>query len=160
MRTLVDFLYIASKIHLMEISQFSDYALRVLIYAGLQGERCSVPEIAKTHDISHHHLVKVVHHLAKAGFLDTFRGRGGGIQLAKPPATFTVADVLRSTENLALVECLPPREGACCLSGCCVLKGAILKARHAFLTVLDGYSLKDLLLPRGALREALAMSPE
>ncbi len=144
----------------MEISQFSDYALRVLIFSGLEAERCSVPEIAKAHNISHHHLVKVVHHLAKAGFLQTFRGRGGGFQLAKDPGTFTVAEVLRSTENLALVECLPPREGTCCLSGCCVLKGAIVKARHAFLAVLDGYTLKDLLLPRSALREALALSPE
>ena len=143
----------------MEISQFSDYALRVLIYTGLSTDRCSVPEIAKAHSISHHHLVKVVHHLAKAGYLETFRGRGGGFQLAKTPEMFTIADILRSTENLALVECLPPREGTCCLSGCCVLKGALLKARHAFLAVLDEYTLEDLLQPQSALRTALALSP-
>lgn len=144
----------------MEISQFSDYALRVLIFTGLENRRCNVPEIAAAHAISHHHLVKVVHHLAKAGFLETFRGRGGGIQLAQEPEAFTVGDVLRSTENLALVECFPPREGTCCLSGCCVLKGALLKARHAFLTVLDGYTLKDLLVPQSALREALSLAPK
>ena len=142
----------------MELSQFSDYALRVLIYTGLRDERSTVAEIAQTYGISQHHLVKVVHHLAKAEYLTTFRGRGGGFTLGKAANAVTVAEVLRSTENLALVECLPPREGGCCLTGCCRLKTALLQARKAFLDVLEGYTLADLLEPRNALREALALA--
>ena len=70
----------------MELSQFTDYSLRVLIFAGLSDRLVSVPEIAETYQISQHHLVKVVHHLSKHGFLDTFRGRGGGFRLAKGPS--------------------------------------------------------------------------
>lgn len=142
----------------MELSQFSDYSLRVLIYTALCEKRTSVPEIAEAFQVSQHHLVKVVHRLSREGFLKTFRGRGGGIVLAREPETFTVADVLRRTENLALVECLPPREGSCCLSACCGLKGALLKARQAFLDVLDSYTLADLLSPHHHLRTALQLS--
>ena len=142
----------------MELSQFTDYSLRVLIFAGLSDRLVSVPEIAETHQISQHHLVKVVHHLSKHGFLDTFRGRGGGFRLAKGPSTFTISDVVRSTENLALVECLSSGGGQCCLAGCCTLKTALVKARQAFLEVLDGYTIADLLLPRSALRQALSLN--
>lgn len=141
----------------MELSQFSDYSLRVLIYAGLSKELVSVPQIARAYGISQHHLVKIVHHLARQGFLETYRGRGGGFRLAKAAQDVTVADVLRSTENLALVECLSPRNGACCLSGCCTLKSALIKARQAFLDVLQGYTIADLLNPDRGLRAALQL---
>lgn len=141
----------------MELSQFSDYSLRVLIFAGLSEGLVSVPQIASSYGISQHHLVKVVHHLSTEGFLKTFRGRGGGFRLARPADTFTVADLLRSTENLALVECLAPRQGTCCLASCCTLKGALLKARQAFLDVLEGYTIADLLVPQSRLRSALQL---
>ncbi len=147
-----------SKMQLMELSQFSDYSLRVLIYTGLSDGRATAAQIAQAYAISQHHLVKVVHHLAKEGFLQTYRGRGGGFRLAKAPHEVTVAEIIQSTENLALVECLPPREGDCCLTGCCTLKGALVKARQAFLDVLRGYTLADLLAPRTRLRDALKLA--
>lgn len=141
----------------MELSQFSDFALRLMIYTGLREGLVSVSQIASAYGISQHHLVKVAHHLSSEGFLKTCRGRGGGVQLARPAEEITVGEVIRSTENLGLVECLPPRTGHCRLAGCCTLKGALLKAGQAFLDVLDAYTIADLLAPRSRLLAALEL---
>ncbi len=146
------------KMQVMELSQFSDYALRVLIYSGLnQGQLSSVAKIAEVFEISQHHLVKVVHQLAKHGYLKTYRGRGGGFELALPAHEIVVGEVLRKTEHFGLAECLPPRQGTCCLAPACQLKAALIKAREAFLDVLDGYTVKDLLRPNQKLRQSLAL---
>lgn len=142
----------------MELSQFSDYSLRVLIYVGLRTERSSVKEIAEAYQISQNHLVKVVHNLAKLGFIETTRGRGGGILLARDPAKIGVGEVIRKTENFGLVECLPPRQGNCCLVSACVLKRVLATARNAFLAELDRHTLADLLGPKAKLQQLLAIS--
>jgi Rrf2 family nitric oxide-sensitive transcriptional repressor len=145
----------------MELSQFSDFALRTLIYVGLRdtAERTSVREIAEAYQISRNHLVKVVHHLAKIGVVETTRGRGGGIQLAHDPAEINIGKVLRKTEIFGLVECMPPREGTCCIAPVCVLKTALAKAKTAFLNELDRYTLADLIRPRSKLQQLLAHPP-
>lgn len=142
----------------MELSQFSDYALRTLIFLALrdEDERSSVREIAEAYRISQNHLVKVVHHLAKAGFLETTRGRGGGIRLARDPEEINVGEVIRKTESFGLVECLPPREGSCCIAPACELKRVLAKAKTAFLNELDQHTLASLSGPKAKLRQLLA----
>lgn len=145
----------------MELSHFTDYSLRVLIYATVrQPEKITLAELAKVYRISHHHLVKVVHHLGKLGYLENKRGRNGGIYLGKNPDQVSVGDVVRRTEtHLNLVECFSAKNNACRLSPACRLMGAFIEARDAFFSVLDSYTLADvasnkksilhLLRPRG-----------
>lgn len=138
----------------MRLKSYTDYALRVLMHLAAKPDRLSsIAEIARTYRISHNHLMKVVHDLRKEGFLDAVRGRSGGVRLARPAAEITVGDVVRHTEaGFDLVDC-----GSCVIAPACALTAALHEARSAFMTVLDGYSLADLVEDRKAgLRELLA----
>ncbi|WP_019459254.1 Rrf2 family transcriptional regulator, partial [Roseomonas sp. B5] len=80
----------------MRLTLHSDYALRTLIFLGLRPQRLvSIAEIAKAYRISENHLTKVVHRLGQAGFVETLRGRGGGLRLARPPEEIRIGDVVR-----------------------------------------------------------------
>ncbi len=129
----------------MQLSRQSDLALRVLMYtAERPGESVTIAEIAAFHRISKNHLMVVVNRLARAGYLETARGRGGGLKLARPAAEVGVGQVLRDTESgFALVECLG--EGNTCrIARGCRLKGALREALEQFFAVLDAYTLADL----------------
>jgi Rrf2 family nitric oxide-sensitive transcriptional repressor len=142
----------------MRLTVHTDYALRTLLYLGVRGERLgSIRAIATAYDISENHLTKVVHRLGRSGFIDTVRGRGGGIRLARPPAAIRIGDVVRRTEeDMALVECLGPAN-ACRITADCRLRGALSEALRAFLAVLDGYTLADLLGAPEALADRLGL---
>lgn len=130
----------------MQLTQFTDYSLRVLIHlARLPAPgMATVPEIADHHRISRNHLVKVVHNLAQHGLVMTTRGKGGGIQLARPAHTIGVGDVVRLTEpHMDLVECFDPKTSQCRIVRGCFLKAALHEARRAFMAVLDKYTLAD-----------------
>lgn len=113
----------------------------------------SIGEIARTYRISHNHLMKVVHDLRKQGFLDSVRGRSGGIRLARPASDISVGEVVRHTEaGFDLVDC-----ESCVIAPACALTAALHKARRAFMDVLDSYSLASLVDDRNSgLRELLA----
>jgi len=141
----------------MELSRFTDYSLRTLLYAGMHaGRTITVSEVATAYGISENHLVKIIHNLGKLGYLKTKRGRSGGFQLAKPPAEINVGAVVRTTESLALVECLGEDGGNCPIVRACILKRVIAEARDAFLETFDRYTLQDLLKNRTALLQSLA----
>ena len=147
----------------MQINRFSDYALRVLMYAVARGERelCTVDELAGCYDISRHHLVKVVHGLQGLGYLKTRRGRGGGFQLAVAPETVRIGELLRDTEGtLALVECFDPARNQCRLTPACRLKGALGEALEAFFAALDRYTLADLVAEPAPVRIALGLAED
>lgn len=138
----------------MRLKSYTDYALRVLMHLAARPDRlASIAEIARTYRISHNHLMKVVHDLRKAGFLGAVRGRAGGIRLARPATEISVGEVVRHTEaGFDLVDC-----GSCVIAPACALTAALHEARSAFMAVLDGYSLDDLVEERKAgLRELLA----
>ena len=138
----------------MRLKSYTDYALRVLMHLAAKPDRlASISEIARTYRISHNHLTKVVHDLRKQGFLNAVRGRSGGVRLARPAADISVGDVVRHTEGtFDLVDC-----GSCVIAPACALKAALHEARRAFMAVLDGYSLADLVENRQrGLREFLA----
>ena len=143
------------KLHRMRLTNFSDYALRVLMYVGLRGpeELASIHEIATAYDISTHHLTKVVQRLGRAGFVETVRGRKGGLRLARPPGEIVIGMVIRWTEeDLALVGCFADSR-SCALAGVCGLQPVLRAALGAFLAVLDGATLADLIHPK---RQAMA----
>lgn len=131
----------------MRLTRFSDYSLRVLMYAATQGERLiTIEEVAKTYRISRTHLMKVCNQLTKAGFLRATRGRSGGLTLARPPSEIGIGAVLRLTEpDFVLVECF---DGAnhCAIAPRCRLQGVLREALAAFLATLDRYTLTDLML--------------
>lgn len=138
----------------MKLTRYTDYALRVLMHLAAQPDRlASIGEMARTYRISQNHLMKVVHDLRKAGFLDAVRGRSGGVRLARLPEDIRVGDVVRHTEGgFDLVDC-----ESCVIARACSLTGALRQALVAFMDVLDNYTLADLVRERqDGLRELLA----
>ena len=135
----------------MQLTKHTDYALRVLISLAVT-ERSTIREISDAYRISENHLMKVVHGLAKHGYVDTLRGKGGGIRLARAPKEIRIGAVVRDTEEtLSVVECLANDYGGDCrLTPSCALKGVLKGAQRAFLDTLDRYTLEDLLPRRGA----------
>jgi len=142
----------------MHLTLWTDYALRTLIYVGAKGEQLStIAEIAESFDISKSHLMKVVNKLGQQGYIDTVRGKGGGIRLRRPPAEICVGAIVRETEeDLAVIGCLA-ESGFCRIEGCCVLRQALRQATVAFLSTLDGYTLADLLAPGPVLVRSLGL---
>jgi Rrf2 family transcriptional regulator, nitric oxide-sensitive transcriptional repressor len=134
---------------------------RRLIFVGAKGGRlATISEIAGSFDILKAHLMKVVNRLGQQGYLDTVRGKGGGIRLARSPAEIRIGAVIRATEeDLAVMGCLA-KTGFCRIEGCCVLRRALHEATLAFLQPLDGYTLADLLEPAAQLVASLGLGPE
>lgn len=135
----------------MQLTRFTDYSLRTLICLGLHQDRLmTVQEIADYYGISQTHLMKVVHNLGMRGYIETVRGRGGGIRLARHPELVSVGEVIRDTEeNIHIAECFGGNT-SCRLLPTCVLKSAFAEARKNFLATLDHYRLSDLIGPRKA----------
>ena len=141
----------------MRLTTFSDYTLRVLMYLALDPEkRATIPAIAGAYGISENHLMKVVQHLARDGLVESTRGKGGGIHLARPPETVRLGEVVRSSEgNAPIVECLGDDPGACCLAPVCRLKGILADAFDALYDSLNEYTLADLVARRQGLARIL-----
>lgn len=137
---------------------YTDYSLRVLIYLGTKedGKLTTIQEISDAYHISKNHLMKVTFELGKAGFIETVRGRGGGIRLADRPENINVGAVVRTMEeDFHLVECFNSETNTCPISPICGLRGVLGKALHAYLSVLDEYNLQDLLFNKEGLRDLL-----
>jgi Rrf2 family transcriptional regulator, nitric oxide-sensitive transcriptional repressor len=134
----------------MQLSLHSDYALRVLMALSAGGRQLSVDDIARRYGISRNHLAKVAQRLQAEGLVVTFRGRGGGMRLARPAAEIVVGDVVRRFENLESFAGCFAAGGGCAVNGLCSLKPALNGAVEAFLTHLDGYRLSDLVRDRPA----------
>ena len=134
----------------MRLTQWTDYTLRVLMYcAATQGraQPVTIAEVAEGYGISRSHLMKIVQQLAAQGLLETTRGRGGGMRLMVPASSINIGAVVRATEtDFNLVECFDPATNECRLSSHCRLKGALWRAMQAFLAVLDGVTLEDLMV--------------
>ncbi|MDI7862717.1 Rrf2 family transcriptional regulator [Rhizobiaceae bacterium n13] len=136
----------------MRLTRYTDYAIRVLVFLGArEGELCSIREVAETFSISQNHLMKVVQDLANAGFIETVRGRGGGIRLHKPADSINLGKLLRHTEGLTeLLEC-----SQCLVSRACGMPPILSEATSAFVAVFDKYSVADLVRRKADLRALL-----
>lgn len=130
----------------MRLTMMTDYAMRLLMYVGERPDRlCTIAEIARAYGISEPHLMKITHRLAQRGWLETVRGKNGGMRLAMPPQQINLGAVVRDTENdLALVECYTD-ENRCSLTGRCGVRSILDGALLAFLQHLDGFTLADVL---------------
>lgn len=130
----------------MRLTRYTDYAMRVLLYLGREpGQLTAIAVIARAYGISQNHLMKVVNDLVNAGYLESVRGRNGGIRLARAPAEINVGALIRHTEDdFDLVGC-----GSCIIATACGLPSVLDEALMAFLSVLDSYSLADVLARKG-----------
>ena len=129
----------------MRLTRYTDYAMRVLLYLAARPDRlCSIAEIAAVYGISQNHLMKVVSDLVNAGYLVSVRGRSGGVRLARLPTEINIGSVVRHTEDgFDLADC-----GSCIIAPACGLTGALAQALAAFMKVLDGYTLENLMNKR------------
>jgi Rrf2 family nitric oxide-sensitive transcriptional repressor len=143
----------------MQFTHFTDYSLRTLIYLGAQQNMlATISEVAAKYGISQSHLTKVVHQLANRGYIQTTRGKGGGMRLARLPQLINIGDVVRDMEeNINLVECFNAKNQNCPLLPACILKSVLLEARKNFFDTLDRYTLADLLTNQSSLRKMIEL---
>jgi Rrf2 family transcriptional regulator, nitric oxide-sensitive transcriptional repressor len=144
----------------MKLTRFSDYSLRILMFAALRDDlKFSVEEVAKVYGLSRHHAAKAVNFLTQSGYLRAQRGRGGGIRLGQKPHEICIGHLVRQTERGSpLVECFDAGSNTCPLIHACLLKQALGQAWTAFFKTLDRYTLADLVHKPGPLRRALALN--
>lgn len=140
----------------MQLTTHSDYAMRLLIYLAVHpGDKpATVKDAAERYGISINHLAKVAQKLVQEKLILSQRGRGGGLQLALPPAEINIGQLIRKTENLKLLECFN-EQTACPIESACILNSALHKAQNAFLKVLDGYTLEDIVKNKARLIQSL-----
>jgi Rrf2 family nitric oxide-sensitive transcriptional repressor len=143
----------------MRLTFSTDYALRLLMLVGLETKRLvTIEEVADRFGISKNHLMKVAYQLGQAGYLETIRGRIGGLRLKQASSQIVVGEVVRRMEpDFAVVECQNPA-GFCKIAPCCTLRSAMGEAVQAFLQKLDEYTLEDLLRPKSKLRHLLGIN--
>lgn len=128
----------------MRLTAFTDFGLRTLMYLTHlpENQLSSVPEVAKIYNASQNHFVKVIGQLTKLGYVQSIRGKNGGIRLAKKPEDINIGAVIRALENhLDAVDC---EKTACRLNPGCELKQALSIAMDAFLSIMDNYTLRDI----------------
>ena len=148
----------------MRLTDYTDYSLRVMLYLALRRDSlATIQEISDAYGISKNHLMKVVQRLGELGWVDTVRGRNGGLRLAPASLDLSVGAVVRETESdFALVGCFPDEHGdrrSCVIEPQCRLKHALAAARDAFLAELDRHTIGELAQPAGELTGLLGLAP-
>ncbi|MCB9640197.1 MAG: Rrf2 family transcriptional regulator [Myxococcales bacterium] len=142
----------------MQLTSFTDYSLRLLLYLGAhEGELSQLSDISQAYGISQNHLVKVVGRLTQLGLVESVRGRGGGVRLACEASAINLGEVVRKTEpHFHLVECFQAQTTTRCpIEPVCGLKGILREAQSAFFAVLERYTLSDLLKDPASMRALL-----
>lgn len=141
----------------MRLTTFTDYSLRVMIYLGLHGNRlATIGDIAAAYGVSKNHLMKVVHFLGQQGYVETQRGKSGGLRLARAPEDINLGKLVRASEsNTLLLECFEPESSRCKIEPVCALRGILGRSLQAFFAVLDEYTLADVLHNREQLANLL-----
>jgi Rrf2 family nitric oxide-sensitive transcriptional repressor len=130
----------------MRLTTYTDYSLRTMMYLAVKSERlATIADISAAYGISENHLMKIVHQLGQAGFIETVRGRHGGLRLARPPDRINLGAIVRTMEpDLEIAPCFA-RENSCAIAPSCGLQHVLNEALEAFLRVLDRYTLADLI---------------
>lgn len=143
----------------MRLTHFTDLSLRLLMFLAVKPNGlATIQEVAGRYGISRNHLMKVAQQLVKEGFVESVRGRGGGLRLKRLPSEIRVGDVVRATEDdFRMVECFEAGKTSCTLLPACRLKGVLGDALAAYLAVLDQHTLADLTTPSHPMRRVLGL---
>ncbi|HET6606212.1 MAG TPA: Rrf2 family transcriptional regulator [Rhodopila sp.] len=130
----------------MRLTTYTDYSLRTMMYLAVKSERlATIADISSAYGISENHLMKIVHQLGQAGFIETVRGRRGGLRLARPPDQINLGVIVRKMEpDLEIAPCFGQVD-SCAIAPCCGLQHVLKEALEAFLEILDRYTLADLI---------------
>lgn len=130
----------------MQITRFTDYGLRTLMYVAARSENiASVKEIAEYYGISRNHLVKVVHRLSQLGYIETTKGKGGGLQIAQGAGNLRLGDLISQLEpNMGIAECFDTKTNTCRITGSCQLKHYLFEAMKNFIDTMNKYTLADM----------------
>ena len=145
----------------MRLTQQTSYSIRILLYCAANPDSNSrIKDIAATYSISELHLFKIMHVLVESGFVETIRGRNGGIRLARPANAISIGEVVRATEsNFFLTDCFDTTNRDCPLVDSCGVNRILAEALRAFFSVLDSYTIADVAKDRGQLRGLLDLDP-
>jgi Rrf2 family nitric oxide-sensitive transcriptional repressor len=145
----------------MRLTLHTDHALRMLMLLAIEPDELhTIEEIARRYDISRNHLMKITQTLVQTGFIESLRGRGGGLRLARAAESINLGAIVRATEDsFALVECFDRGHNTCLITSACGLRGPLEEALQAFLAVLDRYSLDDLVKNPRMLRRMRQLLP-
>ncbi len=143
----------------MRLTRQTNYAIRLLMYCAVNTQRLSrVGDVAAAYNVSELFLFKILQPLVEAGFVETVRGRNGGIRLARPAAAITLREVVETTEeSFAMAECFETGAVDCPLIDSCALNAALRNALDAFLSTLGGYTIEGLVSSSGAIRNRLGL---
>ena len=143
----------------MRLNVQTDYALRLLTRLAMRpNEIVTIETIAREYRVSRNHLMKVAHQLGRLGYIETVRGRTGGLRLARDPAELRIGDIVRQIEpDFALVECFRPDRSQCVIGPACRLRSVLGEAMASFLATLNRYSLADLMAEKTALEDLLGV---
>lgn len=138
----------------MRLTSYSDFSLRVLLYVAVNSEKLvTIKEISEAYEISSNHLMKIIYNLGKMNYIETIRGRNGGIRLSRQPADINIGELIRKTEeDFYLVECFK-EDNNCVITPVCSLKHMLNEALNSFFLVLDKYTLEDILTNKSVLKE-------
>lgn len=138
----------------MRLTSYSDYSLRVLLYVAVNSKKLvTIKEISEAYEISSNHLMKIIYNLGKMNYIETIRGRNGGIRLSKQPVDINIGELIRKTEeDFYLVECFK-EDNNCVITPVCSLKHMLNEALNSFFLVLDTYTLEDILTNKSVLKE-------
>jgi Rrf2 family nitric oxide-sensitive transcriptional repressor len=149
----------------MRLTDYTDYSLRVLLYLAVRPEGlATIQDISDAYGISKNHLMKVVQRLAELGWVETVRGRNGGLRLFEHSSALTIGEVVRAAESdFTLVSCFsggdPAAHRECVIQSQCRLKGVLEAAREAFFRELDGFTIRDIAEPASPLMSLLGLKP-
>ncbi|KTD40320.1 RrF2 family transcriptional regulator [Legionella parisiensis] len=144
----------------MQLTQFTDYSLRALIYIAIKQNTCTVKDIATAYAISHNHLIKIIHNLSKLGIVKTIRGKNGGIIMAENPAEINLKTlVLKLEPHFDLVPCFN-KEANCCITSTCKLRKILIDAQNAFFAILEQFSLADIIQNKVELYPLVNLTPK
>ncbi|KTD57685.1 Rrf2 family transcriptional regulator [Legionella shakespearei] len=142
----------------MQLTQFTDYSLRALIYISLKKNICTIKDITEAYTISTNHMIKIIHNLSKLGLIKTIRGKNGGIVMAANPAEVNLGTLIQTLEpNFDLVPCFNKEKANCCISPVCKLKTVLHEAQQAFMNVLKQFTLADILHNKSELGSFLGL---
>ena len=128
----------------MQLTQFSDIGLRLLMYLAKErsvGPAITLAEVSSQFNIPRNHLAKVAAKLVKNGWIESIRGRSGGLRLAIEPSEINLGQVLRVLEgHTEVIDC---NKLQCRLKAVCNLRALLANAYAAFFNTLDQHSLAD-----------------
>lgn len=124
----------------MQLTLHTDLSLRLLIVlARNDGQPMSLTSFAAEQKVSYNHMTKVAQELVGAGYLESLRGRSGGVKLARSPAEITIGEIVRTMEpNMQMADCTN-----CAIRNDCGLTGMLGDATQAFMARLDARTLAE-----------------